>query len=76
MKYYEKLIREIDKSMKAHPRSTVVMDADSLKIVSFGKDAEKVARKFRRARLGQGRTVIFQAPEKDAVWILATQSAL
>ncbi len=75
MRYYEELIKHIDRSMKAHPRSTVVMDADSFKVLAIGREAAKLSRKLRRKRTGdsRARTVVFQQPDKHAVWILGTQ---
>src|SRR5437899_9213175 len=69
MRYYDELVKRIDKTMKAHPRRTVIMDADTFKIIASGKDAAKLSRKLRRERGRQARTVIFQQPDQNAVWI-------
>jgi hypothetical protein len=70
MRYYDELVKRIDKTMKAHPRRTVVMDADTFKVLATGGDAAKVSRTLRRARGRQARAVIFQQPNENAVWIL------
>ncbi len=76
MKYYNELIANIGRSMKAHPRSTVLMDADSFRIIAVAKDPKKLTGKFKRALAGRGHTVVFKQPDERAVWILATGSAL
>ncbi len=75
MRYYDELIRQIDKSMKAHPRSTVVMDADTFKVLATGKDAAKLTRQLRRKQMGgrRARTVVFEQPDEHAVWILRSR---
>lgn len=75
MSYYEKLVRHMEKSMNAHPRSTVVMDVSTFKILATGQDAGKLARKLRRTKLDQRLSVVFQKPDESAVWIL-NQSSL
>ncbi len=75
MNYYEELVRQIDKSMKAHPRSTVVMDSGSFKIIAAGRNTRAVARKLKRTKPGRGTSVVFKGLDKKAVWILATHPA-
>jgi hypothetical protein len=70
MSYYEKLVRHIEKSMNAHPRSTVVMDASTFKILATGRDTKKLARKLRRSKTDQRVSVVFQKPDAGEVWIL------
>jgi hypothetical protein len=74
MRYYDELVKRIDKTMKAHPRRTVVMDADTFKVLATGRDAAKLSRKLKRERGRQARTVIFQQPDENAVWILRSLS--
>ncbi len=76
MKYYHELIANIGKSMKEHPRSTVLMDADSFRVIGAAKDPKKLTGKLKRALAGRGHTVVFQQPDEKAIWILATGSAL
>jgi hypothetical protein len=76
MRYYEELVKKIDKAMKAHPRKTVVMDADTFKVLATGKDAAKLGGKFRSKRGRNARAVIFQKPDEDAVWILRSRFTL
>jgi KaiC/GvpD/RAD55 family RecA-like ATPase len=70
MGYYEELVKKIDKTMKAHPRRTVIMDAGTFKVLATGKDAAKLSRKLKRQRGRQASAVIFQQPDEEAVWIL------
>jgi len=76
MKYYHELVANIGRSMKAHPRSTVLMDADSFRVIAAARDPEKLAGKLKRALAGQGHMVVFRQPDKRAIWILATGPAL
>ena len=76
MKYYNELIANIGRSMKAHPRSTVVMDAGNFKVIAAAKDPKKLARKLKRTLAGPATTVVFEQPDEKAIWILATRSAL
>jgi hypothetical protein len=76
MSYYKELIRNIDRSMKAHPHSTVVMDADSFKVIATGKQAKTLTRKLMRTKARGGVPVIFQRPDDGCAWILATRSKL
>ena len=75
MTYYEQLIKHMDKSMKAHPRSTVVMDSDSFKVVASGRDTKKLTRKLKRAKARDGISVVFQQPAENAVWVLPSRIA-
>jgi len=76
MKYYEELIKQMGRSMRAHPRSTVVMDSGSLKVIASGRNTTELTRKVNRAKTGRGVAVVFQRPDDKAVWILATRPAL
>ena len=72
--YYAELIANIGKSMKAHPRSTVLMDADSFKVIGAARNPTRLSAKFKRALAGRRQTVVFQGPDKKAIWILPTAS--
>lgn len=70
MTYYQELINHIDRSRRAHPRSTVVMDAGSFKVLAHGRNLTKLTAKLRRAKTKHGVPVVFRLPEKKVVWIL------
>jgi hypothetical protein len=70
MNYYEKLVSRIEKSMEAHPRSTLVMDTGSFKIIAKGRDFKSASRKLRASAKPRGVAVVFRKPQEDAVWIL------
>ena len=74
MTYYEQLVKEMNRSMAAHPQSTVVMDYGSRKVVASGRDLEKMSHKIRARRSAKAVSVIFQKPKENAVWILANRS--
>lgn len=76
MKYYQELIKHMGRSMKAHPRSTVVMDSGSFKIIARGRNITNLTRKLGRAKTEHGVPVIFQLPEKNVVWILRNHFGL
>lgn len=76
MNYYETLVKHVNKAMKARPRSTIVMDAESFQIVASGTDAKKISRKLRASKKPRGVSVVFQNPGKNAVWILPSHSQL
>ncbi len=76
MKYYNELIANIGKSMKAHPRRTVLMDANSFRIIAVAKDPKKLTGTLRRALDERGHTVVFEQLDEKAIWILATGSGL
>lgn len=70
MNYYEQLVAKMNQSMDEHPRSVLVMDMDSLKIVAKGATVQTAARKFHAANLELSRSVIFQKPSTKVTWIL------
>ena len=70
MTYYEKLLRQVDKSMKKHPHSTMVMDYGSLKVVASGTNTRKLGEKMRNRKSSAGIPVIFKRPSEKAVWVL------
>ena len=73
MTYYEQVLKEMDKSMAAHPQSTVVMDYGSRKIVAAGQNYKKMSQKIRAQKSDQRISIIFQKPKGNAVWVLATR---
>jgi len=46
MKYYQELIQHMDRSMRAHPRSTVVMDSVSFTVIARGGNTTKLTRRM------------------------------
>jgi len=70
MNYYAKLVKHIDKSMKAHPRSTMVMDTANFKIIARGKNFQTVSRTLQKSSKPGRVAVVFRKPQKNAVWIL------
>lgn len=73
MKYYQELIKQIDRSRRAHPRSTVVMDSGSFKVIARGRNLTKLTRKMRGARTKHGVPVVFRLPDEKIVWILSNR---
>lgn len=71
MTYYEQLVKEMNRSMAAHPQSTVVMDYGSRKVVATGRDLQKMRRKIHAQKSADRVSIIFQKPKDNAVWVLA-----
>ena len=74
MKYYHELIKHIERTMRAHPHSTVAMDSGTFKIIARGRDTASVLGKLRRSKPPHGVPVIFRRPDEKVTWILATRS--
>ena len=70
MTYYEKLMARMDKAMDRHPRSTVVMTADTFKVLAAGSNARKVANTMRKKLKPHQVPVIFRRPMPNETWIL------
>jgi hypothetical protein len=70
MSYYSQLIGQMEKSMRKHPCSTLVMDSSTFKIIASGKDASKVSRQVKRQKASPSVSVVFQQIKPNAVWIL------
>jgi len=68
MTYYEKLVRSMGKSMAAHPRSTIVMDANTFEVVATGTDANRLARRLKKLR--SQNVVVFQRPNPNHILVL------
>ena len=70
MTYYQKLVREATAAMNRHPNSTVVLDADSLKVLAKSADPSKAAIAAQQAS-DRGQTpVIVERPRHQETWIL------
>ena len=69
MNYYEKLVKKIDQSMRAHPRSAMVMDMGSFEIIAKSRNIKSLSKKLPRAAKGIS-TVVFQKPSEKAAWVL------
>jgi hypothetical protein len=69
MNYYEKLVKHIDRSMKAHPRSAMVMDMSSFDIIARGPNFKSLGEKAASTHAGVS-TIVFQKRNQKAAWIL------
>ena len=67
--FYEKLVKKIDQSMKAHPRSAMVMDTHNFQIIAKGPNFKSLRGKLPAAQKNLS-TVVFQKPSAKAAWIL------
>ena len=67
--FYEKLVKKIDQSMKAHPRSAMVMDMHNFQIIAHAPDIKSLRGKLPAAGKNLS-TVIFQKPSEKTAWIL------
>lgn len=68
MTYYEKLVQRINKSMKAHPRSTIAMDVNTFEVVATGTDTSRLARRLKK--LHNPNVVVFQRPKTNHIMVL------
>ena len=69
MTYYEKLVRRASQAMENNPLSTVIMDAENLKVLSTNSKPSKAADAARRT-VSTGRTpVIVEKPRHEETWI-------
>ena len=69
MNYYEKLVKMMDLSMKAHPQSALVMDMSNFRIIAKGRNFKSLSRKVQNSKDGI-RSIIFQKPSEKVTWIL------
>ena len=69
MNYYEKLVKKMNQSMKAHPNSAMVMDMSSFAIIAKSTNFKSLSRKVPDSKDGS-RSVIFQKPSEKVTWIL------
>ena len=51
MSYYQNLINHMEKCMRLHPNSAIVMDSDTFKVVATGKDKKILARRMKKAKV-------------------------
>lgn len=72
MTYYEKLVKKINESMDANPRSALVMDLGSLEIVAKGSDFKAIGKKLNGLQKPSKnpQTVVFKKSNQKAAWIL------
>ena len=70
MTYYEQLVMHAEVAMDRHPRSTIVMDADTFDIISTGTDISKMAIDSNAAAERGQTPVIMQKPRKPDTWIM------
>jgi hypothetical protein len=68
MTYYGKLVQRMNKSMEAHPRSTIVMDANTFEIVATGANTSRLARRLKK--LHHPNVVVFQRPNPNHIMVL------
>ena len=69
MNYYEKLVKKINQSMAANPKSAMVMDMGSFEIIAKGTSIKSLGKKL-PALNRNNQTVVFQKPSGKAAWIL------
>ena len=70
MTYYEKLVQKASEAMEDTPRSTVIMDAESLETITTSALPSKAALAACQA-VAAGRTpVIVEKPRHEETWIL------
>ena len=70
MTYYEQLVRNARRAMDRHPRSTVLLDAETLELIASTGNPEKAAAHV-EAATARGRVpVVLQKPRKPESWIL------
>ena len=67
MTYYEKLIKKKDHSMKMHPKSAMLMDVNTFRVVAKGKNLEELTRKI---SCKMQNVIAFQKPNPKVTWIL------
>jgi len=69
MNYYEKLVKKIDRSMKAHPRSAMAMNLKNFDIIAKGPNFGSLGKKMAGAQ-GDISSIVFQKRNQKAAWIL------
>jgi hypothetical protein len=60
MSYYQNLINHMEKYMRLHPNSAIVMDSDTFKVIATGKNMKAIARRMKKAAPLTGIPVLFQ----------------
>jgi hypothetical protein len=66
--YYEQLVKRMKQSMNAHPRSTIVMDANTFEVVATGTNPGRLAGQLKKLR--HANVVVFQRPNPNHVMVL------
>jgi hypothetical protein len=56
----------MDKSMKTHPNSTIVMDANTFEVVATGTDTNRLSKRSKKL----SGTVVFQRPNPNHIMVL------
>jgi hypothetical protein len=69
MNYYEKLIKEINKSMDRNPKSAMLMNMGNFKVIARGNSLKSLGKKISGKRF-ETNTVVFQRSNQKASWIL------
>jgi len=69
MNYYERLVKNMSRSMKAHPQSAMVMDMNSFKIIAKSANLKGLSKKMPGAQKGVS-TIVFQSRNEKPAWIL------
>jgi len=70
MTYYQKLVRRAAAAMDSAPRSTVVLDAESLTVLTRSRKASGAAKSARLAASRGRIPVIVEKPRHLETWIL------
>ena len=69
MNYYEILVKRINQSMNAHPRSAMLMDMSNFKVIARSNNLNGLSKKISSKMHGLN-TIVFQKPNQRASWIL------
>jgi len=69
MNYYEQLVKKMDQSMNANPRSAMAMDMGNFEIIAKAPSFKALGKKLQNSK-NPDRSVIFQKPSEKVTWIL------
>ena len=69
MNYYEKLLKKIERSMKAHPRSAMAMNMKNFDIIAKAPNFNSLGKIIADAQ-GDLSTIVFQKRNQKAAGIL------
>jgi hypothetical protein len=69
MTYYENLIKHVHAAMEKHPRSPVVMTADTFEVVASGKNTRKMASVIKKYGSEGRMMAVFQKPSANQTFI-------
>jgi hypothetical protein len=70
MTYYQRLNFYSDKALKQHPRSTVVMNADTFEVLATGTSMAKLAKKIKTRASGNEVAVMVGRPPVNQITML------